>query len=82
VQEERMREKYEEVRGKLDCFQQIAEELDAGFTANQASRPALPWLLLCRLPLLLCWLLMCRLPLLLCAAAVELSLQSSTFCAP
>jgi len=30
-----MRELYEELRGKLDCFELIAEQLDAGFNANQ-----------------------------------------------
>ena len=35
VQDERLAERYEEVRGRLDCFQLLAEELDAGFTANQ-----------------------------------------------
>jgi hypothetical protein len=30
-----MKELYEDLRGKLDCFQQLAEQLDAGFTAAQ-----------------------------------------------
>lgn len=34
-QVERLAAHYEEVRGKLDCFQLLAEELGAGFTANQ-----------------------------------------------
>lgn len=35
-QEEKLRGWYEELRGKLDCFELCAERLDAGFTANQA----------------------------------------------
>jgi hypothetical protein len=35
VQEERMRELHEEGRGRVDCFEMIAEELAAGFSANQ-----------------------------------------------
>ena len=34
-QEERLREQYEELRGRPDCFEQLAEELGAGFTAQQ-----------------------------------------------
>ena len=35
LQEGRMKVWYEELRGKLDCFEQIADRLDAGFKANQ-----------------------------------------------
>ncbi|PSC68202.1 calcium-translocating P-type PMCA-type [Micractinium conductrix] len=37
-QEGRMKVWYEELRGKLDCFEQIADRLDAGFKANQVKR--------------------------------------------
>ena len=44
-----LKDKYEEVRGKLDCFQLLAEELSAGFTANQVGSLVsfLVWRLLC-----------------------------------
>lgn len=40
TQEERMREWYEELRGRLDCFQAIAERLDAGFSDKRVWGPA------------------------------------------
>ncbi|KAL4422339.1 hypothetical protein ABPG75_008536 [Micractinium tetrahymenae] len=38
AQEGRMRELYEEHRGKLECFELITEQIGAGFTANQVKR--------------------------------------------
>ena len=37
-----MRGWYEELRGRLDCFQVLAERLDAGFTANQVGAIGVP----------------------------------------
>lgn len=34
-----MRGLYEEHRGKLECFELIAEQIAAGFTANQVGVP-------------------------------------------
>jgi hypothetical protein len=34
-----MKELYEELMGQLDCFQQLAEQLDAGFTSGEVRIP-------------------------------------------
>ena len=56
-----LRGKYEEVRGKLDCFQLLQEELGAGFTANQVrlgggSRRGMKCVMKCRVTMFWWWI--------------------------